>query len=173
MPIGRPDASEYPERYARYIDLVPEDDVCGALVQQLEHTVALLGRMPASKLDFRYAPDKWTTREVVGHILDTERVFGFRLLTFARGDTVTFPRADEKLYVGNAAFGRYPLQEWLDEFSLVRRSNATLVRHLPEDAWRRIGTLAIGTVSVRAMAYLMVGHERHHLRIIQDRYLAA
>ena len=87
---------------------------------------------------------------MVGHILDTERI-----------------------YVANAAFGRYPLQEWLDEFSLVRRSNVTLVRHLPEEAWGRIGTLAIGTVSVRAMAYLMVGHERHHLRIIQDKYLAA
>ena len=172
MVSGRPDVSEYPARYGRYIERVPEDDVCAAMVNQLEHTRACLSGIPESKVDWRYAPGKWTTREVVGHVLDTERIFGFRLLAFARGDALTFARADEELYVRNADFKRYSLGEWLDEFSQVRHSHVALVRHLPEDAWARTGTVSLGPISVRAMAYLMVGHERHHLGIIQERYLS-
>lgn len=168
---GRPDVSEYPERYGHYIDLVPEDDICRALVSQLESSVAYLNLIPESKVDWRYAPGKWTIRDVVGHILDIERVFGFRLMSFSRGETATFPRTNVELYVANADFSRYSLGEWLDEFSMVRNSNIALVRHLPPDAWTRIGTVALGPISVRAMAYLMVGHERHHLRIIQEKYL--
>jgi len=167
----RPELPEYPARYGRYVDLVPEHDIRAAMEQQLETTIAFVSRIPESKADWRYAPGKWTTLEVVGHILDTERIFGYRLLTFARGDTVTLPRADEELYVKNAEFTRYPIAEWLEEFALVRRSHVTFVRHLPADAWERIGTLAIGAISVRAMAYAIVGHERHHLRIIRERYL--
>ena len=109
MVSGHPDVSEYPERYGRYVDLVPEDDICRALVSQLEDSVA--------------------------------------------------------------DFGRYSLGEWLDEFVLVRKSNVALARHLPADGWTRMGTVSLGPISVRAMAYLMVGHERHHLRIIQEKYL--
>src|SRR5262245_55173633 len=106
---GRPDLPEYPARYGRYVDLVPEHDICAAMQQQLETTIACVRTIPESKVDWRYAPGKWTTREVVGHILDTERIFGFRLLTFARGDAVTLPRADEEMYVKNAEFTRYPI----------------------------------------------------------------
>jgi hypothetical protein len=173
MVSGHPDVSEYPERFGGYIELVPEDDICGAMVTQLENSVAYLSRIPESKVDWRYAPGKWTIREVVGHILDIERVFGFRLMSFARGETATFPRANEELYVKNADFSRYSLGEWLDEFALVRNSHVALVRHLPVDAWSRIGTVTLGPISVRSMAYLMVGHERHHLRIIQEKYLNA
>src|SRR3954470_17673419 len=123
MVSGRPDVSEYPERYGRYIDLVPEDDVCRAMVSQLENSVAYLGGIPESKVDARYASGKWTIREVVGHVLDIERVFGFRLMSFARGETATFPRANEELYVKNAEFSRYSLGEWLDEFAQVRKSH--------------------------------------------------
>ena len=171
MVSGHPEASEYPERYGRYIDLVPEDDICGAMVSQLERSVAYLSQIPESKVDWRYAPGKWTIREVVGHVLDTERIFGFRLMSFARGEAATFPRANEELYVKNADFGRYSLREWLDEFGLVRNSNIALVRHLPADAWARIGTMSLGPISVRAVAYLTVGHERHHLNIIREKYL--
>ena len=171
MVSGRPDVSEYPERYGHYIDLVPEDDVCRALVSQLESSVAYLNRIPESKVDWRYAPGKWTIRDVVGHILDIERVFGFRLMSFSRGETASFPRTNVELYVENADFSRYALGEWLDEFSLVRNSNIALIRHLPSDAWARMGTVALGPISVRAMAYLMVGHERHHLGIIREKYL--
>jgi hypothetical protein len=171
MVSGHPDVSEYPDRYGRYIDLVPEEDICGVLVSQLENSVAVLSQIPESKVDWRYAPGKWTIRDVVGHVLDIERVFGFRLMAFSRGETATFPRANEELYVKNADFSRYSLGEWLDEFVQVRNSHVTLIRHLPADAWARVGTVALGPISVRAMAFLMVGHERHHLRIIREKYL--
>jgi hypothetical protein len=140
---------------------------------QLENTVACLNALPAAMADWRYAPGKWTIREVLGHILDAERIFGFRLLTFARGDAATFARTDENLYVLNGNFGRHSMSVWLEEFSGVRRSHVALVRHLPSEAWERTGTVSGATVSVRAVAYLMVGHERHHLRVIQEKYLEA
>jgi hypothetical protein len=170
--IGRPRVHEYPAHFQRYMDLVPEEDVCAAMAEQLERTSAFFQRIPDDSVDRRYAPGKWTTREVVGHILDTERIFGYRLLTFARGDEVTTPRADENLYVRTGDFSRYPLADWIDEFAQVRRSHMALLRHLAPDAWRRMGNSSIGPISVRAMAYLMLGHERHHLGIIRDKYLA-
>ena len=171
MVNARPEASEYPHRYGRYIDLVPEGDICSALLRQLDVTVAFVGSIPESSIDRRYAPGKWTIREVVGHILDTERIFGFRLLTFARGEAAQLARADEELYVRTADFSRYSLRESLEEYSLVRRSHVALVTHLPEQAWARTGTVAGSPISVRAIAYAMVGHERHHLSIIQTKYL--
>ena len=169
--LGRPQVGEYPTRYHRYIDLVPEENVSAAMAEQLETTAAFLQRIPDIHADRRYAPGKWTTREVIGHILDTERIFGYRLLTFARGDNVTVPRADEELYVRNADFSRYPLADWIDEFTQVRRSHMVLLRHLAPEAWTRTGNTSIGPITVRAMAYVMLGHERHHLRIIADKYL--
>jgi hypothetical protein len=104
--IGRPQVNEYPAHFQRYMDLVPEEEVCAAMAEQLQRTSAFLQCIPDDSVDRRYAPGKWTAREVVGHILDTERIFGYRLLTFARGDEVTTPRADEHLYVRNGVFSR-------------------------------------------------------------------
>jgi hypothetical protein len=171
MVNGRPNASEYNPRFDRYIHLVPEDNVCIALAQQLHETVAFVHQMPESIVDYRYAPGKWTTREVIGHVLDTERILGFRLLSFARGDATPLTRADEELYVKNGEFSRYPLEEWVEEYSLLRRSNIAMVRHLPDEAWRRVGTVSGIPISVRALAYFMVGHERHHIQMIQNFYL--
>jgi hypothetical protein len=171
MVSGRPELSEYGPRYSRYVEPVPEDGIRTAFVQQLERTETRLKAIPDSLVDRRYAPGKWTTREVVGHILDTERIYGFRLLTFARGDAAALVRADQELYVRNGDFGRRPLREWLEEFSQVRRSHIALVEHLPSEAWARSGTVSGVTVSVRAMAFLMLGHERHHLRILEEKSL--
>ncbi len=167
----RPEPSEYPERYARYLDLVPETDLPKALLHQLDETSAFLAAIPASRQDHRYAPEKWTVREVVGHILDTERILGFRLLVFARGDDPPMRRADEDLYVRNAEFSRLPMAELVEEFALLRRANVKLLEHLPDAAWNRTGVMNDTPVSVRALAYLLAGHERHHLSILRTRYL--
>ena len=95
----RPGVSEYNAKYSRYMDLVPEDDICAALEKQLSLTVSLLREIPDSLIDYRYAPGKWTTCEVIGHILDTDRIFGFRLMSFARGDNHPLSVADQDLYV--------------------------------------------------------------------------
>jgi len=171
MTLRRPEPSEYNGRYSRYLDLVPESDLPEAMLQQLEETAVLLGSIPETLDDHRYAEGKWTVREVVGHILDTERIIGARLLRFARGDSSPMSRADENLYVRNAEFGRYSMAELVEEFSLVRRAHILLLRHLPEEAWDRVGPVSDVPISVRAIAYLLLGHERHHLNIIRTRYL--
>jgi len=171
MRNGRPNTTEYDPRFNRYMGLVPEDDVCAALARQLSETSAVVCQIPESLVDYRYAPGKWTTREVIGHVLDTERILGFRLLSFARSDETPLIRADEELYVRHGDFSRYPLNEWMEEYSLVRRSNIELVRHLPAEAWDRTGTVSGSPISVRALAYFMVGHERHHIQILRSTYL--
>jgi hypothetical protein len=171
MLCRRPFASEYDLRFERYVQLVPEEDICAALSQQLQITADLVTRVPASLVDYRYAPEKWTTREVIGHVLDTERILGFRLLTFARGDQTPLMRADEDLYAANGKFSRFPLEQWMEELSFTRKSNIVLIRHLPEEAWDRTGTVSGLPISVRALAYFMAGHERHHIRILQRQYL--
>jgi DinB superfamily len=167
----RPNPSEFNQRFTRYMELVPEDDILNALTQQLQATMDLVHQIPESLVDYRYAPGKWTTREVIGHVLDTERILGFRLLTFARGDETPLVRADEELYVRHGQFSRYPLNEWMEEYSLSRRSNIELMRHLPAEAWDRTGTVSDLPISVRAIAYFMVGHERHHIQIIRYMYV--
>lgn len=171
MTLRRPDSSEYHSRYARYIDLAPEGNIPLALSNQLDDTAACFGGLPDALHDHRYAPEKWTVREVLGHILDTERILGMRLLRFARGDASPMSRADEDLYVRTAEFGRYTMGELIEEFRLVRRSHVMLLEHLPEAAWDRTGPAADAVISVRALAYMLVGHERHHLNIVRTRYL--
>src|SRR5438105_1979261 len=156
MGIGRPRDAEYPLHYRRYLDLVPEEDICAAMTRQAAETLAQLTAIPESLADSRYAPGKWTLREVVGHILDMERIYGFRLLTFARDDAAMLHRADQTLYVATGEFGRFALREWVDEFGQVRRGHLALLQHLPPDAWNRVGTVSGAVVSVRALAYLMV-----------------
>lgn len=169
----RPDPDEYDARYERYMTLVPEPDLVAALEGQLGTTRTLIAGVPAAKTGFRYGPGKWTLCEVFGHILDTERLLAYRVFCFARGDQGAQQRADEELYVREGHFERYPLGEWLEEFDLVRRASVALLRHLPADAWGRSGTVSGLRITVRAAAYLLLGHERHHLRIIQEQYLAS
>jgi hypothetical protein len=171
MICRRPEVSEYNPKYSRYMDLVPEDDICATLESQLSFTVSLLREIPDSLIDYRYAPGKWTTREVIGHILDTDRIFGFRLMSFARGDSYPLSAADQDLYVATGEFARYPLSEWIEEYSLIRKSNIALIRHLPAAAWDRTGIVSGLAISVRAIAYFMAGHERYHLGILQNRYM--
>jgi hypothetical protein len=171
MTQRRPEVTEYAARLARYVEMVPETDIAAALLEQLEATRAFLGSLPEQVHDHRYAEGKWTIREVLGHILDTERIFGFRLLRIARGDASAITRTDENLYVRNGQFGRFTMGELLEEFALVRRANVMLVERMPEEAWERTGVVADAPVSARAVAYLMVGHERHHLQVVRERYL--
>jgi hypothetical protein len=171
-PAVRPSPDEYPDFYERYVALVSGDDVVSALRDQLPETLAFLSAIPEEKLDVRYAPGKWSVREVFGHVLDTERAYAYRLMTFARGHEVTLPRANQELYVRLGEFGAHPWAEYLDEFADLRRADVALVRHLPDAAWDRRGTVGEFTISVRAQAFVMAGHVRHHLQMIRDRYLA-
>jgi hypothetical protein len=169
--IERPQPGEYAPYYARYIERVPPGDILTILRDQLEDTRELLRRVPGSRADHAYAPGKWTIKEVVGHIADAERVFAYRALRIARGDTTPLPGFDENAYVPAGRFGDRPLGQLAEELAAVRTATVALLNGLPAGAWERTGTASDTTVSVRALAAIIAGHELHHRAILEERYL--
>lgn len=167
----RPAPSEYLPYYERYIGLVPEGDVVATLVNQMIETQALLRALPASVATYRYAPDKWSVNELVGHMIDSERIFTSRALRFARNDPAPMPSFDQDNYVRNATFDSYPLADLASELEAVRHATIFLFRHMDEQAWSRKGVANNAEVSVRALAYICAGHELHHREILSARYL--
>ena len=167
----RPEKSEFLPYYERYIALVPEGDVVANLATQMNETQELLRSLPASVATYRYAPDKWSVNEVVGHLIDSERQFAFRALRFARNDAAPVPGFEQDDYVRNANFDAYPLADLASELEAVRQSTVFLFRHIDDAAWMRRGIANNAEVSVRALAYIIAGHELHHRAILSARYL--
>jgi uncharacterized damage-inducible protein DinB len=167
----RPAADEYAAYYGRYIDQVPAEDVLGVLSGGLIETAAWLRSLPPERASYRYAPDKWTVREVVGHVVDTERVFANRAFRFARADTQPIPGMDQDEYVRHAGFEGRALSSLIDEFERLRKANLELFRSFGETELARRGTASGYEVSVRALLFILAGHERHHRRILQERYV--
>jgi hypothetical protein len=170
---GRPDATEYASHYGTYISLVPEEDILDSLERQLEATLTLLRGVSEEEGAKRHAPYTWSVKEVVGHIIDAERIFAYRALRFARNDPAELPGFEENDYVREARFDRRSLADLVDELALVRRGNLLLFRNLDKDAWLRTGIASNARISVRALAYAVVGHERHHVNILRKRLAGA
>ena len=171
--MDRPGPDEYAPFYAGYVALVPEADVVAALAAQLEEALAILGPAPEAAGGVRHPPYTWTVKEVVGHLTDAERVFGYRALRFARGDATPLPGFDEGAYARAGEFDRVPLADLVAEFAAVRRAHLALFRHLPAAAWGRGGAANGSPVTVRALARIMAGHARHHTAILARRLGAA
>lgn len=171
MPISRPAADEFAPHYGTYIDETQGSDALPALQAQRESTAHFLATIPESRGGFRYAPGKWTLREVIGHLSDTERIFACRLLRFARGDETPLPGFDENQYVPAGAFEQRTLADVAREFMAVRDATLALVSSLDGPATLRRGVANGKRMSVRALAWVIAGHEVHHLRVIRERYL--
>lgn len=167
----KPAKSEFLPYYERYISLVPEGDVVSTLSTQIGETLALLRGLPSSVSTYRYAPGKWSVNELVGHLIDSERIFTGRALRFARNDPAPIPGFEQDDYVRNSAFDAYPLSELAAEFEAVRQSTLYLFKHMEEEAWTRRGIANNAEVSVRALAYITAGHELHHREVLRTRYL--
>ncbi len=167
--MQRPETTEYAKFFSTYIDLVPETNVLVAMTAQLGEFGGFLRKVPEAQGDVCHAPYTWTVKEVVGHLTDGERVFGYRALRFGRGDTTPLPSFDENPYVKAAGYERLTLAEVVSEYEAARRSNLFLFRNFPAAAWSRVGTAAGNPVSVRALAYIIVGHTRHHGAILRKR----
>jgi PAS domain-containing protein len=167
---GRPDASEYAPFYHGYITSVPEGDVLDLLRSGGRELTDALGRIPEDRGGHRYAPEKWTIREVIGHLIDAERIFAYRALRFARDDRTQVPGFDENEYVKTAGSDERTIADLVRELAAVRESTALLFESLPEAAWRRTGIANGNPITVRALAYVVAGHSRHHLRILRERY---
>jgi len=170
--ITRPEPGEYAPYYDRYISLVAGSDILGTLDAQRRQMMLLLSGRDEEDGDYRYAADKWNAKEVLGHVCDTERIFAYRALRIARGDRTPVEGFEQDDYVKNGPFARGPLAEIVDDYIAVRRATLTLLRNLEEPAWARRGIANKNEISVRALAYVIAGHELHHRRILEEKYFS-
>ena len=169
--IQRPQPNQYPVFAGTYINMVPEGaDVMQLLNESLTATHAFFTTLPEEKALYAYAEGKWTVKEVLGHMIDTERVFGFRAFCISR-EELSLPGFDQDVYVDNTDYNSRSLQHLADEFSITRQSNLYVFKHLNEEQLNRSGTASGNYVTVRALLYMAAGHELHHLRILKERYL--
>jgi uncharacterized damage-inducible protein DinB len=167
---SRPQPDEYAEYYGRYIDKVPDGDVIAMLESQGNATQKLLASIGEEKAGYRYEPGKWSIKQLVGHITDSERVFAYRLLAFARGEKQPLPGFDQDEYMETANFDARSLAELAEDLASTRHATLTMVRSLDDEAWSRRGIASDNPVSARALAWIIAGHERHHLNILRERY---
>ncbi len=169
--IQRPLASEYPEYYLPYVRLVPEGDLLSILNNHLAETVALLEGITEEDGHFRYASGKWSIKEVLGHMTDTERIMSYRLMRIGRGDQTPLAGFDENDYIQGSDFNRLPMKNILEDLTATRNATLTLIKNMPEEAWARKGVANNQEQTTRAIAYIIAGHAMHHLKIINERYL--
>jgi uncharacterized damage-inducible protein DinB len=171
--MRRPEPTEYAEFYAGYVSEVPGSDVLGVLESQRVQMLQLFAARSERDGSFRYAPEKWTVKEVLGHINDAERIFAYRALRIARGDRTPLPAFEQEDFVRNGGFGERTLADLAEEFGLVRNASVALFRSLREDAWPRRGVASQKEVTVRALAFITAGHQIHHRAILEERYFPA
>lgn len=169
--MNRPNETEYAPYYQGYVDQVSENDILHVLRSELDELDVLLGRVASDKETFAYADGKWTIREMIGHLIDGERVFGYRALCIARGEKQNLPGFDQDNYMLTAPYKHIELEDLLSELRLVRLSNIAMFRSLDEEAWNRVGTANGNEITVRALAFIMGGHVRHHMNVLRERYL--
>lgn len=168
--MERPSPSEYAPFYHGYVTLVSDGPLERNLRQQLSDTDSLLGGLSDAAAAHRYAPGKWSIKEVLGHIIDAERIFAYRLLAIARGETRSLPGFDENAYaaVSNAHLRR--IEDLVREYRAVRLSSIELVQSLREEDLVRQGISNENPITARAIAFIIAGHERHHVQILRERY---
>jgi len=169
--MNRPEKNEYAEYYDRYISLVEETDIVTVLEKQETELHDFFQNMTEEKAGFSYAEGKWTIKEVIGHLVDGERIFAYRALRVSRADLTPIEGFEQDDYIENSNFNNTSLSDLVNELLLNRRSNLIMFKNLTQEAWLRMGTASDNPVSVRALAYIMAGHIRHHLNILNERYL--
>lgn len=173
MTQNRPKTGDYASFYGKYIALVPEGELLQILEAQLRDWQRLLGDMSEEQSDFRYEPGKWSVKEMLGHVSDSERIFAYRLLRIARGDQTPMAGFEQDDYVRTANSSARKRSDLLEEFTAVRRATMALVSSMDDTAWVRRGVANQREISATAMAFVIAGHERHHQLILLERYLPA
>jgi hypothetical protein len=170
--IARPESDEFYEYYEQYISKVPDGNLISLLREQAVETVTLLQDLSPQQANFAYAPGKWSIKEVIGHISDAERIFAYRALRIGRQDETPLASFDENAYVKHGNFGSRSLPDLLEEFQVVRASSIHLAKSMDAEALARRGTASGHGISVRALFYIIAGHERHHVGLLRERYLS-
>jgi hypothetical protein len=169
--VARPGIDEYAPAFADYVGRIGDDeDILAVLSSQLDEVLARLTHISEARGGYRYAPGKWSVKEVVGHLSDTERVFAYRALRIGRGDMTPLPSFDDQAYVAESRAGEHTLADLTAEWGDVRRATVALFRNLPAAAWHRRGIASDRPITVRALAYVIAGHVRHHAEVLEARY---
>jgi uncharacterized damage-inducible protein DinB len=170
--LSKPKTNEYPPYYKEYVNNVPDGELLQILEDQQKETMKLLKALSEETAEYTYAPGKWTIKEVIGHITDTERIMCYRLLSIARGEQEMLPGYNDDEYVKRGQFNRFSLSDLLHHQSLVRQNTLLLLSSMDDEALRRRGNANGSEVTARALGYIIAGHEIHHRRMIEDRYLS-
>jgi hypothetical protein len=170
--MTRPARSEYDPYYEGYVSLVPEDEIIPTLENQMDEYSKLFEKVPDERGTFAYEDGKWTVKELLSHVIDGERMFGYRAFRIARGDKTPIEGFEQDGYIENSHANRRPIVELIEEFSLLREANLMFFENLEDEDWTRTGTANNVEISVRSLAWIMVGHVRHHVAILKERYLA-
>jgi hypothetical protein len=170
LKISKPAAGEFNAYYSRYIDLAPDGDILATLASQIAPTLATLRAISDADSLKRYAPGKWSIREMLGHMNDTERIFAYRALRIARGDQTPLPGFEQDDYVPNSHSDSVAWTSLIGEFEALRAANLAMFRNFHDSAWHRHGVASNNPVSVRALAYIIAGHERHHMNVLKEKY---
>ncbi len=168
--ISAPEVTEYAPFYGTYVSLINEE-IFSALENQIKATQDLLKQIPEEKGTYSYAEGKWSIKELVGHLIDTERIMAYRALRFARNDAKPIDGFEQNDYIENADFNSCSLSDLAKEFGLVRDANILMFKNFTPEAWNRTGIASESPVTVRALAYIIAGHELHHIGILKERYL--
>jgi len=168
--IGRPGANEAAPYYFGYINRVTGDDILSTLQSQLDETLRVLRTISEEKSLYRYAPEKWSIRQMWGHVNDTERVFLMRALWFARHFETALPSFDQDIAVMAAKSDDIPWNRHVEEFREIRLATISFFRNLPEEAWMRTGVASGNPFSVRSCAYIVAGHVAHHAAVLSEKY---
>lgn len=168
--LARPEATEFPSFYAGYVASIPDGDIRTIVRDEKEALAATLGSIPESRGGYRYAEGKWSIKTLIGHMIDAERIFSYRALRLARGDKTPLPGFEENSYAIAARSDERTVADLVSEMLDVRTSTIRLFDSLPDDAWDRSAMVSVGEVTVRALAYITVGHARHHLNVLRERY---
>lgn len=169
--LQQPLASEYPEYYKPYVSLVPEGNLLSVLKENLVKTIELFESLSEEDGHIRYADNKWSIKEVLGHMADTERIMSYRLLRVGRGDQTALAGFNENDYVQGSQYNKLPIKSILEDFISARKATLTLIQNMPEGVWTNIGFANNTEVTARALGYIIAGHALHHFNIIKDRYL--
>src|SRR5688572_21955482 len=157
--MQRPSESDYPPAFAGYVSLVPEDDILSVIEQGSSETQRLLSSLDDERATYRYAEGKWSVKEVIGHVTDAERVFGYRAMCIARGEKSSLPGFDENSYMKESGFDDWRIGDLAEAYAVMRRANIVMFRNLPADAWNRRGLANQNEITVNALAYIIVGHD--------------
>jgi hypothetical protein len=168
--MHRPAETEYAPDYQGYISQVDEEEIVPVLRSQLDDLDLLFSKVGPERETYRYAEGKWSIREIAGHLIDGERVFGYRAFCIARGETQNLPGFDQNDYMLTAPYDGIELEDLLAEFRLVRLANIAMLRNLDEEAWSRSGTANDNQITVRALVFIMAGHVRHHMGVLREQY---